>query len=148
MSYIGDVNAKKPDINSGDIGGAILLLRIYVSSLFAMILSFPLTSIETRVWCQKDSGGVRSTYCINCCTLGQKSSIHPKIHILKVSYSTKFTISNFHFSQNLHFQNLIFQKIHIFKVSLLTKFTFLEHQNQRIFRIKSLFLPFLPLSVC
>ena len=67
MSYIGDVNAKKPDINSVDIG-AILLLRIYVSSLFAMILSFPLTSIETRVWCQKDSGGVRSTYCINCCT--------------------------------------------------------------------------------
>ena len=123
MSYIGDVNAKKPDINSVDIGGAILLLRIYVSSLFAMILSFPLTSIETRVWCQKDSGGVRSTYCINCCTLGQKSSIHPKIHILKVAFLTKFTISKPHFSQNSHFQNRIFDKIHNFKVTFLTKFT-------------------------
>ena len=42
-------------------------------------------------------------------TLGQKSSIYPKIHILKISFFTKFTISKSHFSQNSHFVNLIFQ---------------------------------------
>ena len=31
------------------------------------------------------------------CTLGQKSSIYPKIHILKISLLTKFTFSKSHF---------------------------------------------------
>ena len=49
-------------------------------------------------------------------TLGQKSSIYPKIRILKISLFTKFTISGSHFTQNSHFQNLIFHKIHKFKI--------------------------------
>ena len=57
-------------------------------------------------------------------TLGQKSSIYPNIHILKISLFTKFTISESHFSQNSHFQYLNFHKIHIFKTSIFTKFTF------------------------
>ena len=45
-------------------------------------------------------------------TLGQKSSIYPKIHNLKSQ-----------FTHNSHFQNLIFDKIHNFKISFFTKFT-------------------------
>ena len=67
-------------------------------------------------------------------TLGQNSSIHPKIHIFKISLFTKFTFSKSHFFtkftfwksqfwQNWQFQSLIFHKIHIFKISLFTKFT-------------------------
>ena len=37
---------------------------------------------------------------------GAKSSIYPKIHISKISFLTKFTISKPHFSQNLHFSNI------------------------------------------
>ena len=37
---------------------------------------------------------------IEVSTLGQKSSIFPKIHILKISLFTKFTFSKSHFSQN------------------------------------------------
>ena len=62
-------------------------------------------------------------------TLGQKSSIYPKIHILKTSFFTKFTFSKSHYSQNSQFQSLICHKIHIFKVSFFTKFTFFKHQN-------------------
>ena len=51
---------------------------------------------------------------------GAKSSIYPKIHILKMSFFTKFTFSNSHFYQNSHFQILIFDKIHIFKISFFT----------------------------
>ena len=50
--------------------------------------------------------------------------IYHKIHILKISFLTKFTISKSHFSQNSHFQSLILDKIHIFKASFFTKFTF------------------------
>ena len=49
-----------------------------------------------------------------------------KIHIFKVSFVAKFTISKPHFSQNSHFQSLIFQRIHNFKVSFFTKFTISE----------------------
>ena len=38
-----------------------------------------------------------------------------KNHILKISFFTKFIISKSHFSQNSHFQSLIFHEIHIFK---------------------------------
>ena len=86
-------------------------------------------------------------------TLGQKSSNHPKIHIFKISLFPKFTFLKSHFSQNSHFQSLIFHKIHNFKISFFTKFTFwnshfftkftfFKHQNLGDFRIfKSLFLP-------
>ena len=57
-------------------------------------------------------------------TLGQKSLIYPKIHILKISFFTKFTISKSHFSQNSHFQSVIFDRIHISKILFFTKFTF------------------------
>ena len=54
-----------------------------------------------------------------------------KIHILKISFFTKFTISKSHFLQNSHFQNLIFHKIHISKISFFTKFTFqISHSAQ------------------
>ena len=56
--------------------------------------------------------------------MGQKSAIYPKIHILKLSFLTKFTILKSHFSQNSQYQNLIFHKIHIFKMWFFTKFTF------------------------
>ena len=72
---------------------------------------------------------------------GQKSSIYPKIHIFKDSFSTKLTISKSCFSQNSQFQSLVFHKLHIFKVSLLTKFTFFKHQILGNFWIKSWFLP-------
>ena len=55
----------------------------------------------------------------------QKSSIDPKVHILKISLVTKFTFSKSYFPQNSYFQNLIFHKVHIFKISLFTKFTIL-----------------------
>ena len=68
------------------------------------------------------------TFLSGASTLGQKSSIYPKIHILKISFFTKFTISIFkssfftkitfskyHFWQKSHFQNIIFHKIHIHK---------------------------------
>ena len=64
-----------------------------------------------------------------------------KIHILKISFLTKFTITksqfshnsqdshfqnshfqNPHFSQNSRFQNLVFHKIHIFQTSNLREF--------------------------
>ena len=41
---------------------------------------------------------------------------------LKISFFTKFTFSKSHFSQNSHFQKLIFHKIHIFKHQILTNF--------------------------
>ena len=49
-------------------------------------------------------------------TLGQKSSIYPKIHILKISFFTKFTISfftkftisQFHFFTKFTFSNIKF----------------------------------------
>ena len=73
-------------------------------------------------------------------TLGQKSTIHPKIHILRISFLTKFTILKSHFSQNSHFQNLIFHKIHNFKISFFTKFTFSKyHFRQKITNSKSHF---------
>ena len=50
-------------------------------------------------------------------TLGQKSTIYPKIHVLKLWFFTKFTIPKSHFWQNSQFQNLIFHKIHIFQTS-------------------------------
>ena len=56
-------------------------------------------------------------------TLGQKSSIYPKIHNLEITIFTKFTIWKSQFSQNSQFENLIFHKIHNFKVSFFTKFT-------------------------
>ena len=55
-------------------------------------------------------------------TLGHKYSIYPEIHISKSHFLTKFAFSESHFSQNSHFENLIFHKIHIFKVSFFTKF--------------------------
>ena len=39
---------------------------------------------------------------------GAKSLIYPKIHILKISFLTKFTISMSHFSQNSHFSSFKF----------------------------------------
>ena len=70
-------------------------------------------------------------------TLGQKSSFHPKIHILKISLFTKFTFSKSHLSQNSHSQSLIFHKIHILKVSFFTKLTFSKYRIIGNFWIKS-----------
>ena len=42
---------------------------------------------------------------------------HPFRYIFKISFFTRFTISKSQFSQNSHFQSLIFQKIHIFQAS-------------------------------
>ena len=74
-------------------------------------------------------------------TLGQKSSIYPKIHIFKASFFTKFTFSKPYFSQNSQCQSLIFLKIHIFKVLFFTKFTLFKHQILGNFWIKRWFLP-------
>ena len=59
------------------------------------------------------------------CVIG---SLFPAIpwntHLCKnPQFVQKFTFWNSHFSQNSHFQNLIFHKIHIFKVQFFTKFT-------------------------
>ena len=62
--------------------------------------------------------------------------IYHKIYIFKISFFTKFTLSNSQFWQNSHFHNLIFHKIHILKISFFTKFTFLKYhfsQNSRFF---------------
>ena len=65
-------------------------------------------------------------------TLRQKSTIYPKIHIVKFSLFTKFTFSKSHYSQNSHFQNIIFHKIHSFKISFFIKFTFSKsHFSQK-----------------
>ena len=66
----------------------------------------------------------RSEFSILHYTLGQNHYFIQKIHNLKISFLTKFTITKPHFSQNSHFENLIFDKIHNFNVSFLTKFTF------------------------
>ena len=58
------------------------------------------------------------------CTMGQKSSIYPKIHILKILFLTKFTFWKSQFWQNSHFEKFNFHKIHIFKEWFFTKFTF------------------------
>ena len=52
------------------------------------------------------------------------SNFH-KIHILKISFLTKFTFLKSYFRQNSDSQSHIFHKIHIFRISYLTKFTFL-----------------------
>ena len=49
----------------------------------------------------------------------------------------KFTFSKSHFSQNSHFQGLIFQKIHIFKVAFFTKFTILKSHFSQNSHFKS-----------
>ena len=41
---------------------------------------------------------------------GKKSTFYPKIHTLKIPIFTKFTFLKSHFSQNSHFQSLIFHK--------------------------------------
>ena len=46
--------------------------------------------------------------------LGQKSTFYPKIHLLKIPIFTKFTFLKSHFSQNSHYEYLIFHKIHTF----------------------------------
>ena len=61
------------------------------------------------------------------------SLIFDKIHIFKVSFFHKFTISNSHFSQNSHFQ-----------IPRLTKFTFFKHQFLGNFWIKTWFCRYLP----
>ena len=62
---------------------------------------------------------------IYLCTMGQKSLIFSKIHNFEnLLFLTKFAISKSHFSQNSHFQSLVFHKIHTFKASFLTEFTF------------------------
>ena len=45
---------------------------------------------------------------------------------LDFSLAEKFTFSKSHFSQNSHFQSLLFHKIHIFEMSFFTKVTFFE----------------------
>ena len=40
-----------------------------------------------------------------------------KIHLSEITFFTKFTFQNSHFSQNLHFRILTFHKIHIFQTS-------------------------------
>ena len=57
---------------------------------------------------------------------GGKILILSKNHILKFSIFPKFTILKSHFSQNSHFQNLIFHKINFFKASFFTKFTYFK----------------------
>ena len=53
-----------------------------------------------------------------------KISFFDKIHLLKISFLTKFTFWKSHFWQNSHFANLIFNNIHNLDISFLTKFTF------------------------
>ena len=79
-------------------------------------------------------------------TLWQKSSVYPKIHILKISLFTKFTISKPHFSQNSPFQNLIFHKIHILKISFFTKNHIFQTSNSRFLDKKFVFVPARPSS--
>ena len=51
--------------------------------------------------------------------------IHASTHWGKnPQFIHEFTFWNYYFSQNSHFQSIIFLKIHNFKVSFLTKFTF------------------------
>ena len=64
-----------------------------------------------------------------------------KIHILKISIFTKFTLLKSQFSQNSPLWNLVFHKIHICEISIFSKFTFLKYQNQGNFWIKSELLP-------
>ena len=76
----------------------------------------------------------------NTRTYGQKFAIYqiyPKIHILKISFLTKFTFFKCDFSQKSHFQSVIFYKIHIFKVQNSTKFTIFKRQSLGNFWIKS-----------
>ena len=74
---------------------------------------------DSDIWSALEQVNFRSLYLgvFGVYTLGQKSSIYPKIHILKYHFLTKFAFSKSHFSQNSHFQNLIFHKIHIFQTS-------------------------------
>ena len=60
-------------------------------------------------------------------TLGQKFAIYPKIHILKISFFTKFANLKSHFSLS-HLWNLNFHKIHNSEISISTKITFLKSQ--------------------
>ena len=65
--------------------------------------------------------------------------IFRKIHIFKVSFFTKFTLSKSHFSQNSHFKSLVFHnyQIHTYKVSFLPKFTISKYhfsQNSHFFK--------------
>ena len=46
---------------------------------------------------------------------------------IRIMVSWKFFCIKSHFSQNSHFENIIFDKIHIFKVSFFTKFTFWKY---------------------
>ena len=50
----------------------------------------------------------------------------------------KFTFWISHFSQNSHFQSLIFHKIHNFKASISTKFTIFQASNCKEFLDKKL----------
>ena len=79
-----------------------------------------------KLFCFFHGSSLRSLNIDKLPTQEQKSSFYQKNHILKLSIFPKFTISNFHFWQNSHFQNLIFHKIHVFKISILTKFIFLK----------------------
>ena len=60
---------------------------------------------------------------------GKNPYFYPKIHISKIPIFTKFTFLKSQFSQNSHFQNLIFHKIQINE----TNFT----QNSRFSKLNS-----------
>ena len=74
-------------------------------------------------------------------TVGQKSSIYPKIHNLEITIFTKFTFWKSHFSQNSQFQSLIFHKIHNLKITFSKKFAIWKSpfsQNSHFSNIKFL----------
>ena len=68
-----------------------------------------------------------------------ENSNFTKFTFVKSQFFAKFTFIKSRFSQNSHFQSLIFLKIHIFRISYLIKFTFLKHQFLWKFRIKCWF---------
>ena len=77
---------------------------------------------------QKENFVTRQVTFANC-TLGQKSSFYPKIHMFKKS----------HFSRNSQFQNRIISKIHIFKTEFFTKISFSKSQFSQKSHFRSQF---------
>ena len=79
-------------------------------------LNFRTLKVCCRTVCNQCHTGAKILY------LSKNPHFH-EIHIFKISFFTKFTISKSHFSQNSHFQSLIFHKIHISYFSQNSRFS-------------------------
>ena len=106
---------------SGDFDGSSTISALQIKSRLCKYNNF--LCGEKKIFFKQNKVLELIHYFSGKITLGQKSLIYPKIHIIKPSFFTKFTISKSHFSQNSQFHNLIFHKIHNFKISFFTKFT-------------------------